>query len=421
MVLGLKFQRQDIEVLSAVQIPGSLGMRFVATPVAPVGSRYLAGGSHVVGVKGIDSFAGADEVQVPHGPSEQKLEPLLSHQEEWEDLVPEELSDQEQFLSGDTGAGVGVESQEVTPQGADAQQGAGAQQQGAGLRQAGGTAGDQGVVPQGPSGVVAVGYVIAQQAGQNHGERDEKWAIIPEIGDDTGKSGICGKANQHEISLPEVSNQDRVRSSSDMRMTAAIEELSTNQKGLLGDKAEPLSNYGFMAEISVSRDPGIDHMSPGAIEGVEGRPKEYGVATRRSKDHRRARRRRRHIRRLRRMRHHGDGQPRMRNHGRMDYMGGAAKQNRRAGSVPFKKPMRTRSSMRRATGDSRRNRGDVDLRSFDGNANFVPLFRSKMTNKRWRAKPSVMVSKEFAQEIGRVSANEPGGAILVPAVRESLS
>ena len=54
------------------------------------------------------------------------------------------------------------------------------QQQVTGLRQAGSVAGGQGVVPQGPSGIVAVGDVTAQQAGQDHEERDEKWAIIPE-------------------------------------------------------------------------------------------------------------------------------------------------------------------------------------------------------------------------------------------------
>ena len=67
----------DVEVMSVV-IPRE-GM----TPVAPVGEIHLAGVGHADGVKGFDSFAGEDEVRVPHGPSsEQKLEPLRSTQGE---------------------------------------------------------------------------------------------------------------------------------------------------------------------------------------------------------------------------------------------------------------------------------------------------------------------------------------------------
>ena len=56
----------------------------------------------------------------------------------------------------------------------------------------------------------------------------------------------------------------------------------------------------------------------------------------------------------------------------------------------------------------------LDLRTFDGNARFVPSFRSKEANKRWRcSKPRVMLSNnDYAHEIGRPDS-EPGGATMI--------
>ena len=230
---------------------------------------------------------------------------------------------------------------------------------------------------------------------------------------------------ESESLLPRDDVNSRVHDgSSDIQVDAAVKVPIADPNECLEEyKAGPLSKYGCMAEISVSRDP-EKRVRGAAAEGL--RTDEASKKARRP-----ARRRRRKRGRLKRWmdhrrdqrikpfrnaekKHHGKRVPWMQGHGHVDHssMGRrAANKQRRAGSVPLKEPMRTGSSKRRADGDSMRNR-DVDLRTFDGNARFVPSFRSKEANKRWRSKPRVMLSHEFAHEIGRPDS-EPGGATMI--------